>query len=458
MLNEAWKKKFLDLTMVRKLKDQKYCAIDLTLHNFNPFNMVYHNVCYFPGRQIFPNKLKNMCKYPLKVSLIPRPPSVNFEKDSSGKPINMNGTEYAAMALLSRKLNFTIDWKTPNVKSYNEPFGSDGKTILDMIVRGEFEFGANQIYLHLALKDKLRQGERSVATYVDEYCALVPVFHVPTWVIGNEILEIMATAVAYVLVTYCLVRILRFDARYWPPHYALQILLGNASPRAPTRTFERFFFIALMVSSMRFSGFLYAKMTDINLLQLDQGPFFEYSDLASSDLTLEMRGLHKEMTFYDVAEPWLAELEKKVDSVDDVMKCPAKLLENKNVACLMDRTMAEAFLANETHESHHRPRMKIMQPCFWSASKGCIFSEASPYVNEFNEVIQRIYETGLWMRWSLENKTKRLPGEHQQRNRLDDFGGSDSFLRKKLTIVWVVGCTVACVAFLSEFIVKYTNE
>lgn len=453
MLHYAWKKKFLDFTILQYLSRNDACKDNLIYSYSNPFTYDYFIKCYVSGDTMYPNKLMNMNGHQLLVALIRRPPVVNFDIDPFGNPKNINGSDYGPLLLLSEFFNFTVKWISPAVKSYSEPIPqNETVTIVDLITQGDVDLGANQVYLHLALRNKHQQGERSIDRSVDEYCLLVPVYQVPVWEISYSVIVLLLDVLIHVSYMYVLVKILKYNLHYWAPHHILQIILGIAATNLPikTRVMERVFYIMLIVSSLQYSMNLYAKLTDISLLQSDQGPFHTFDDIGNSNLTLEMHAYHKSMTFSHNRE---VNLERKVKIVEDIMNCPERLLHNKNVACFMDKSIAQAYILDDARCEHQR--MKIMKPSFWSAPKGNIFSEASPYVVEFNKVLRRIFESGLSSRWSVHHSVQNKHGVVSKR---DILYSPDRLLRKKLIIVLLSGFVLSCIAFISEFITEYFSK
>lgn len=453
MLNYAWLRSFLDLTIVQLYSDDARRLRNLTVHSYNPFTNVYSSNLYSANMDLFPNKLHNMHRYSLAIAIIRRPPAVNFKIDSkSGRILEINGSDYGTFIILSEFLNFTIKWVPFTVKSFSEPVVENrAETILDMILSGDVDIGGNQVYQHLALKNDQRQGERSIVTYVDDFLGLVPIFPSPTWHISYGTVAIMINVLTHVSLVYGITKILKFGSKFWLPHHILQVLLGTASPKLPTKITERVLFVFLIFLSLYYSAELYANLTDLNLLEHDDGPFFTYRDLIRSNLTIEMHPDHINMTFQN-DDNLLSGLEKKVKYVSDTMNCPDRLLKNKSVACLIDRAVARAKILWDSRLD--RPSMKLLEP-IWSAPKGFIFSEASPYVIEFNRVMRHIHESAMWYRWMVHEKKKC---SHTLSARIEVLEDSDRYLMKKMKIVYCSGCVLAFVAFVSELVTARVNE
>lgn len=441
VLRNAWTEKFLNAAVFQIANDS--CLNSFT---FNPFFDEFTINCYSPKIRVFPNKLKDLNGYPLRFSLIRRPPAVNYDLDSEGNPININGSDYADLVIFSRTMNFSMKMITPNITSYAEFINHGKNSLLDLIANGNIDFGGNEIYLHHAFKNRyLKLCEQSVGTWYDDFIALAPILPAPGWSVNFSDVSIILDISILVTFLYLLTKIGRFDPRFWQPFYIVQTLLGNPSPRPPVNLVERLVFVFFVVWSQKYSANLYAKMTRKNLRDIDSGQFGTLEDLADADdVVLLTHRNYFNITFFN-GDSVLRRLEKKVESINEVMDCPDKVLKNNNVVCLLDKSVALTKI--QKSRSRGESRMKIVKPNLWSAPKGLVFSEASPFVPQFDRMIQRIVEGGIWQKWIVYDKTTKRVSL--------DFEGkiSDRLLKRILTVVWMCGFAMACAAFVSEFII-----
>ncbi|KAL7299636.1 hypothetical protein TKK_0007398 [Trichogramma kaykai] len=463
LLLYAWTKQFLDLTIAQSYEDEGSTTL---LYNYNPFDNDYSMQRYRRGSMeaiVFPDKMRNMKQYPLKVSAVRRSPSLNYELDADGKIVAINGSDYGMALVLSQKLNFRISWVPFGASSYSQPLpGADldsDATILDFIINGSIDLGANQVYLHFAFRSKDRQGERAVSTWYDDYCALVPVEAPPPMGrLRTGVIDIMLTVLGHVSFARIVAMWLRFSPRHWEAHRVYQAILGSPTTRQPVRNAERLFFLCLIVVSFQYSLEIYSGLTKISLRQANDGPYHTLMDLARSNLTVEMNANHYNMTF-DNCDGALKQLRAKIKFVQDPMSCPQRLLRHRNVACLMDRSVAKSFVAEESGHGAEdgtdgnagpAPRMKILREYLWTAPKGCILSEASPYIVEASRVMRQVLEAGLWNWWIVYDKRRATPRRYSRMiGHLDEC---DRFLRSKLLIVWYVGIIASLVCFLGELV------
>ncbi|KAJ8668411.1 hypothetical protein QAD02_010074 [Eretmocerus hayati] len=101
MLTQAWSKKFLDVTVLEWSAQHHFCDSQIRFHVYNPFLNQYYQDCYTPAMELFPDKLRDMHGYPFKVGIVHRPPNMNFITNSSGRVVQINGTGYGYLLILS---------------------------------------------------------------------------------------------------------------------------------------------------------------------------------------------------------------------------------------------------------------------------------------------------------------------------------------------------------------------
>ncbi|OXU21692.1 hypothetical protein TSAR_016954 [Trichomalopsis sarcophagae] len=459
MLLYAWSVKFLDITILQfSSEDSAGCSGNFVQHTYNPFTKSYSTNCFASSwSSLFPDKLRDMHKHPLKISLIRRAPWMDFDRDSSGHAVNFSGSDYRLLHIYAQSMNFSIEPVALDVVGYAEPlYPNSSLNLLYSIFNGDIDFSGNNVYLHMSSVDyEHHQGEQSNSAWIDDYVVLVPSHPTPQWNFDFDVVYLLLSVLGQVVVLYLLAKRCKFDPRQWQAHVILQFLLGNPAPRTPGRSIERVCFICLFILSQHFSASIYARLARMSLNRLDLGPFHTLDDLVNSDLVVEAHKFNADITFnhYESSDDLLYKLSFKVKRVNAVVYCPEKILTGK-VACLIDKSIAQAAVRKY---SRHKgpPRMKILNHVFWSAPKGTIFSSASPYVPRYNWIQMIVHESGLWSMHSP--RGRRTSGKKVVVEYLtDDMSGH--FLRGKLIALYCSGCAIAVIAFLSESIVYYVEK
>lgn len=102
VLRYAWSLKFLDFSIL------KFMNTNHVMHfYYNPFMDVYYKDYLDTMVDIFPDKLNNMNKFPLKM-LLYRTHSLLVHTDDNGEIILVNGSSNTFLKTLSKKLNFML--------------------------------------------------------------------------------------------------------------------------------------------------------------------------------------------------------------------------------------------------------------------------------------------------------------------------------------------------------------
>lgn len=448
LLVHAWQKRFLDVTILQCAQKNVSCEYRMTVAHYNPFTDRYYSHCFTPSMDIFPKKLQNMYGYPLKVSVLKvvvRPPAVNFERNSSGYPININGPDWYTMLCFSTKMNFSIILVAPNVTAYDELIpGQQNMRTFDLIERGNIDLSGNQMFLYFYPQENYRRlSEQSIVSYFDDLIVVVPVFLTRSWKMQIDTLLMLLGIGIHVIMTYVIARILKFNFHYWLPYRIFHMFLGIPASRLPSKISERIFFATLISISLQYSTIVFAKFAGLRLTGIDDGPFHSLEDLNQSDIIVEVRSVYKKSTLHENGDI-LGNVFKKVKFVNDVPNCPSRVLKNQNVACLIDKSIAMKIIESNRD---YRNKIKIMDYVFLSIPKGFIYSKASPYAPEFNRLLKRIYESGFWQTWLISDK------KWKSTLNKEIIFSPDIFLKYKLMIILFGGSAISIIGFIGELII-----
>ncbi|CAB0037573.1 unnamed protein product [Trichogramma brassicae] len=350
------------------------CVSELVARTYNPFTKIHSSTCYTNAADLFPNKLRNLNGYRLKTALIPRPPAVNFARDNTtGRPIDITGTDIATMRIVAEFMNSSLQLVTPDITGYAQPINqSYHRSLLEEIVSGGLDLSGNQIFV-MAGSDRERPGTTSISVWFDEFVALVPVYPSPVVHLKLGPFFIMLSTLGHVGFLYLFARLGHFEVRCWTWLQILQMLLGNASPKLPARFVERTMFFWIFLLSQVYSVTLYSQLTKFRLNERDEGPFETIDDILHfPNMSLETNLNYIKITF-DNDDAELKALQKKVRVVENNMDCPVKILSEKNIGCLIDKSVAVNSIEVNDKTGVGPDKMKIMNHVFWSAPKGFIF-------------------------------------------------------------------------------------
>lgn len=105
ILKYAWAKKFLDFSILAVDWNEHHFNTVPNIFSFNPFDEILINSSLVANVQIFPNKLKDVKKHPMKMLLLDRPPLMSVEKHPNGT-IDVQGRNYPYLDFAIKTMNF----------------------------------------------------------------------------------------------------------------------------------------------------------------------------------------------------------------------------------------------------------------------------------------------------------------------------------------------------------------
>ena len=450
LLNFGWENKFLDLTIIEIPDLNVKNTTSSLIYNYNPFKSQLDKKWYSEKLKIFPNKIKDMNGFEMKIAIVNKPPYIIIEKDALGNVVHGNGTEFETLLILSQALNFTITFFSPNVLVHGEVLVKNSSAnLLDMIVNGEIDMSGNQMYTHVVLN----KGETGMSLNFDGLCALVPVLKVPVskWPFKSliPILNISLTVIFFRLVTL----LLKFDKLQWQAHNIFQLILGLTITKKPKKFTERILFGILIILSFWITINLHAELMNVRIQGEKEISLDTFEDLEKSGLNIEIYTYDFDITFSYNKDSDLQKLKKKTKLVIDILECPFRTLKTKDTACLLNLFRARELI-NVRKKSSGKSDLKIMKQMFWSAGKGYIFSQASPYVEEINSVLLKLTEMGLTNKGNYEPEIYAA-NKFIREEEPTEYSGKN--LHLKFIYILVFGYTLSVITFAMELLLYFLH-
>ena len=114
ILEYAWKKQFVDVTLLQINVNKSFNPFESQLNffatmivkHYNPFINTYYTLECSPETNWFPNKMKNLHGNVLSVTLVQHPPFSIIKRNSTGHIVDIIGTEANVLLYLAKGLNF----------------------------------------------------------------------------------------------------------------------------------------------------------------------------------------------------------------------------------------------------------------------------------------------------------------------------------------------------------------
>lgn len=334
ILSKAWAMKFLDFTI--------FDSIRCRLTYYDPFGKILRNSDLSEDSIIFPNKLKNMRNYSLKVPVLEMSPYMT--STNATNPLTYSGIHYTTLRLLAEALNFRLDflvypylmWRN---KSWINPSLDDSIVDLknDDIDMTSIAFPSIYTITNYTAVWGMRH-------YGFEFCGVVSIktthfYEIPLGMVGNLLLN-----TGIVCLSLSLIKRYRITRQELDLLRVVKVLFSASGTKEPSSPIDKIIFFLLTVFSMSvFSGFqttLTSMMVYSNHLRLAS-----YADIAKYNFIIYVHaGLQAGIE---------ADINENLDNgtkvpelvaIKDIEECGEKLLKGEKAICLTPMDRAKIFI------------------------------------------------------------------------------------------------------------------
>lgn len=441
----AWQRKFLDVTILEVHINDKVEEAKLIKHFYNPFNYGDKNFSVEPWNSestLFPEKLLNMNGYRLKIPLYYSPPYISTTRNKNGSVKEIIGTNYEYTKILAQFLNFSMDFneevKTKKFSAIIEALTqllNDNK--VDMLPVPAYSYYFNQDF------------ETSITFGYRNYVALIPVLQYQHIILPNSLLGNFLLGCVLLLVITLIIHLLKFERKYWNPMDNMRLLLGLSVPYEPRKAIERSFFLVILMISMTYSPDIFSKLMDVKV-KSDEKSYNTFEDIGNSDLNIFIQPVAFDKVF-PPDEASSQKIKAKIGNAVNTPDCIRKLHATQNYACITSRDRAGMWMKMYQRQQD-ASSMKIGKPEIAFDFVSYTFEKSSPYVKRFNEIIYRIFESGVWKIWGhTKNSADHVVSKAQATNEVAER----SVLALQLGGIMMAGCAISIVAFGVEFLAAY---
>lgn len=424
MLRKAWSLKFLDFTVLR--------MSEMDTFSWNPFtNQYYQGYLNNKHYTLFPDKLIDVNKYPLKVLMWNKLSYKSVERKNN-KLIQMDGSSYNYIEVISKKLNFDL-----NV--IIEPSSSFKNSIENLF----HKLGENEVNV------------AAVSIFLTRFQNKNVVIGYPTWVskivlvLPNNLTiddydfppEMFITIVSFpiiILIFVTMIKLSKFKSQEWTILKIVQILIGTATRHPRNKNNERIVFLTVVLLSMLYGNIFFSNLTNTKLKRKFK-EFNTYEDILESDLPI--------YSFYENSTN--QNLPKDVDQIFsksqimDSVKCLEKIIETNYAICITSGVAAEFYIKYYLAPDGSQI-LKESHLSFPTEPLALGFEKASPYAEKFSIMIQKIFES------KVAGSLKIRPKIQSNQNPTPEL--EVDVLVDMLEIILFVGYSVAIFVFVCELI------
>ena len=467
LFRKLWNRQFLDVTILQfaeknisqhqpgsKILGKNQETI--FVYNFNPFTGIYAKEIFSSRSQLFPNKLRNMHGYEMKIGMTHDPPFSYVKRNLSGHVTQIFGPNFDLVKILSKQLNFKINFvasETPDGKLGLFDCNIIGSTdFYRKLLYNEIQFIGRYIYYFRICTKPVYTKSRFLDQ--DTYIAIVPRF-IPEYVPNFNLFDVTVTEtekafytlfgiIIGISIIWIFTLIVKFESRVWQPLNILQTVLGFTVDNEPRKFAQRIVFASILITQVSFSGYMYIQFTHSNLKNSTDFEINSIDDLENSDLVPMIHFLMEPIVNVS-SVGYLSTIRNKYHIFPgngEVFDCLIYLKTYGNVSCITKQFVAESLEA-QFPEFEVSSVFKIIPEPLLNSWRILVFEPASPYVQKIDQVILYLRENGLIHKWNFNSSKIEENSEI-----LNTYRPYQLTFSTFLTLI--VGYLVACVVFVSE--------
>ena len=453
LLRNVWNKKFLDFTVL-EITEKRYTNESLfknnhrnfaTIHHYNPFTQTYYRKRYSSGVELFPNKLRNLNGFKLKVGMVHYPPSLYVKRNESGYPVQFFGAHASVVNALSKAMNFRMQKTSSKTQGWGVVSSNISETtgIFRQLSYNKIQFSVNAADI-TPWAGNITENSR----FLTDFCRfpIIPVLKTETLHLTylRNYLYAGVLLFSLTIIPILIAQIFKFSKEIFSPLYVFEAVLGLSTPDSPTKATERIIFGFTLFSFFISSSVINAVFTDVKFIKESTFEINTLEDLKNAGLRLmldQSTAYGLQVTEHD--NTLQALLNESIITLSST-KCISYLVEYKNVTCVLTDIYARLIL-REMNIKNTDQVMKVGKPCFRKALAGIMFEPGSPYLAQINRLIERISQSGLLIKWN-DLSYISSKGKNQEL----EFDDSSVHIMPSLLVVIVTGSVLSFVTFALE--------
>ncbi|XP_011308498.1 uncharacterized protein [Fopius arisanus] len=461
LLRYAWRLQMMDLVILEVVSCRrdpltilKRCVEDISpvIHHFNPFVGSIIRKTYHPGIEWFPDIMKDMHGYPLKIGIIHQPPFSDVSWDENWNYKSGSGWDITTMEILAEEMNFTLNI-LPRLLTFDEIVkDNSSRGLFDLLRTDKIDILASASP-HFT-EDMEENLFRSESLFREELCALVPLEKTTRIPFPAAIVEGIIMTIGIVVVFWGSAWLFQLP-KSWSIFKTFRVLFAIPvhSNYSDFKMSQRLVVLILMIISLFYTANFYASLMKLSTEVDGEVEYGSFDELDRSGLDLKISTYLMNKTFGNVSESDGAMMNLKSRAVvtNAIWECPAEAERFRNVGCLMNQIEAKWF----TTATYRRgqPTLKLSKVCFWKDSYAFLVRAGSPYRRRIDRLLNVLIEAGLKVMLYRNSTFSKLLKRDQEDELLEELDvPPEGVLREQLTDVLLFGFTTATVTFIGEFL------
>lgn len=442
ILHYAWRLKFLDVTILAIIEKNDLGIIGPIKYNYNPF-VNYTSEIWDLESTIFPNKLISMNGYPIKILAFHDPPYLDVtSRNSNGSASELDGIHYRYIPSLSSFFNFSI-LKAVDVSSINL---TRMRVTVGRLLDNE-TVNMTPIPLRSMGINNFRYLRDSIHLHQIKNVAMIPILLQSRKLLQNSFLANLVTSILFIAAVVTVSHFLHFERKYWKFIDIVRILLSQSMPYQPRRSSERLAFIIAVLLSMTYLNETISNLMDVKIIT-ESKDLNSLEDISNSTLNVFMEQYVVDRVL-SIDDEISRKIKLKYVNFSNQFECVQNLRKNRDCICIMSEYRAKFFIKYYSKDDH-KPVMKIANIQIGYDWLAYMYEESSPYVKRFNEVLLKLYESGVSKSWLYSFKYCESIDLKSRNNMIAQY--QDEISKMPLYTVLFVGYAVSLTIFVAELL------
>lgn len=434
ILQYAWRKKFLDFTILTVDADGNEVYSKKVFYNWNPFSNFLSETLLDSNVQIFPNKMLNLLGHPMKLPIANFPPFLQVVK-LKNKVIRVTGLYYPFLKFILKTMNFTLRF------GFEIDFYSDAS--IDYFTYTRLQ---NRDENMMTVTSPIHLSDKVIVVEIDyifrELVVIVPIISTTKFNIPRDIF-IYSFAIPTVIICFLYVlQFLKIISAHWRVFKIIQLLLGVTVSTKFKTTDVSIIYSCVIILSVAYTNNLYSNILDVNLERSEMS-FKTFVEIDESDLAIFINRIHFDR-FYETnnTKKHMKNMMKKTQKVEEISECVQSIADGKKVICITTNWHAKYF--EKKYRIAQKRIFKVIRLPVVADKIGYMFEPASPFAERFDEIQRKVLESGIWFKLFSDDVTA---GKRKNYNIFDE-----RFSILKLLPIILVGYFLACLTFFIEYI------
>ncbi|KAJ8664862.1 hypothetical protein QAD02_006524 [Eretmocerus hayati] len=222
----------------------------------------------------------------------------------------------------------------------------------------------------------------------------------------------------------------------WTANNILRAMMGFVSSDNPKKSIHRIFYWSLITISMNYSMYAFSGIFTVKMVP-QVLPFDSVNESLNYGLPVYVPDF-----LYEALEPIGFSRLKKMAQITYHVDCLKELAKKRDRICVALHFYARHFVHNLTI-NEGRASIRLGETPFHEDNLAFAYARNSPFVERFDEMMTRIFESGIPNSWSsqLDYHKIRGPSDGSEKSYVD---------LSRLVMLLTIGMTISVACFILE--------